>query len=146
MIPIVYLRFSDGSQGVATPKMRADLASFLALVEARGKTWDLRRSVTLDVGGDVVLLRELDPSQPQDQREIWRLAALALGATEEQALSAVVVPYAYFGHYTMVLCWGAPVEDARLPAGSRRVRWANVPNAADVRATLTRALCARVWP
>lgn len=38
-------------------------------------------------------VRRLSRSNPDDMRAIWRRAALALGATEEEALSAVLVRY-----------------------------------------------------
>ena len=144
MIPIVYLRFSDGSQGVATPKMRAALASYLVQVEALGYTSDLRWSVTLDVGGDVVLLRELDPSQPQDQREIWRLAALKLGHTEAEAAACHMLiggsrdPF-HPNKRGMLWSWAGQVADLRLYTIKEDLVGDDLESA-------TRALCARVWP
>ena len=48
--------------------------------------WNLRGAITFTINDD------LDPATPMQAREIWRLAALKTGATEAQAMTALLQP------------------------------------------------------
>lgn len=85
--------------------------------------------------GDDGGARRLSCSDPDDQRSIWRRAALALGASEEEAITAVLVRYDS-GWALGVL--GKPGRKTAFRVLLRMPRAANVQMA-------TAALCLSVW-
>ncbi len=90
-------------------------------------------------GSDFSLWREIrwhaDVNDPDDQSTIWRLAALALGAAEEEARCAVLVRYDS-GWALGVL--GRPRHRTRFCLLLRLLRGADLAHA-------TAALCAAIW-
>ena len=81
-----------------------------------------------------IVVWRLACSDPVDMREIWRRAALALGATEEEALSyALVEQDEVEGGWSLNSCaWG-----------STRIFWEW--SGPESRVDATAALCVAVW-
>ena len=94
------------------------------------------------MGGHV---RRLSYSAPDDPRALWRRAALALGATEEEAMTAVL-------RADVIGCINLQTYDSR---GSERSRFATTTRWSTPRGTwvgdgedlkrATAALCAKIW-
>ena len=59
-------------------------------VTERGGFYTSIEDIPLDDGPYAEARRQLTVTDPDDQRVIWRLAALAIGATEEQARTTVL--------------------------------------------------------
>ncbi len=75
--PVIALDLRTGRQRMATEQE----------IEALRDTAILLR---WDAYGPTVAVRRLSCEDPADQREIWRLAALALGTRDEEAINAVL--------------------------------------------------------
>lgn len=97
-------------------------------------------------GSDYLIEREVrwiaDPTDPDDQRAIWRLAAMALGATEEEAL------HADFHRRELTLIGASdPCKEWRLDVRE----WCAIRTLVTLHlvgcdeAHATAALCAKVW-
>lgn len=89
-------------------------------------------------GSDYLIEREVrwiaDPTDPDDQRAIWRLAAMALGATEEEAMTAILIcSTTEIGSLEWTLRTGGGLSE-----WWRKVEGADVMEASA-------ALCERVW-
>ena len=115
--PVIALDLRTGRQRMATEQE----------IEALRDTAILLR---WDAYGPTVAVRRLRCDDPADQREIWRLAALAIGRTDLEALEAVMRP-AGACRWSFRVGHGGPVG------------WVKLPGATCAQATA--ALCAHVW-
>jgi hypothetical protein len=83
-----------------------------------------------------------DVTDPNDQRAIWRLAALKLGADSDEAGTAIIITASSEMRDGWNLCWG-------FYGGPGGLRWSDsyllFESPGDDLAHATGALCAEVW-
>lgn len=97
-------------------------------------------------GRDSQIEREIrwraDVTDPNDQRAIWRLAALKLGADPDEAGTAIIITASSEMQDGWNLCWG-------FCGGPRGLGWSDsyllFESPGDDLAHATGALCAEVW-
>lgn len=107
-------------------------------------------------GSEYQLEREIrwraDVADPDDQRAIWRLAAIRMGATEEDASSAILIDCPYQvnpteSHSEFRLSVGGTIRLDSLWEKERGVLWVLRPGRRASLAHATAALCRAVgWP
>ena len=99
---------------------------------------------------NVEAVRQLSCDDPDDMRAIWRLAALAMGATYQEALSAILIDRPYqinpkeeYSEYRLSV--GGVVGLGAVWASERGVMWIWRPGCLSDLSRATATLCNAMW-